>query len=51
MHRFFADENGVMNGVARLDAEDAGHALRVLRLTPGDRQTLALALKRLEEEN
>ena len=37
MHRFFADENGVMNGVARLDAEDAGHALRVLRLTPGEK--------------
>ena len=37
MHRFFADENGVMNGVARLDAEDAGHALRVLRLAPGEK--------------
>ena len=35
MHRFFADEEGVNNGVARLDREDAGHALRVLRLEKG----------------
>jgi len=36
MHRFFADENGVVNGFAKLDSEDAGHALRVLRLQQGD---------------
>ena len=32
MHRFFADENGIQNGTARLNAEDSRHALRVLRL-------------------
>ena len=36
MHRFFADENGVVDGAAFLDASDAQHALRVLRLGPGD---------------
>lgn len=36
MHRFFADENGVINGVAALDALDAQHAVRVLRLEAGD---------------
>ena len=36
MHRFFADESGVVNGLARLEAEDAIHALRVLRLGAGD---------------
>ena len=35
MHRFFADENGVMNGLARLEESDANHALRVLRLEAG----------------
>ena len=36
MHRFFADERGLEDGVAFLGAEDAQHALRVLRLAPGD---------------
>lgn len=36
MHRFYADAGGVADGVARLEAEDARHALRVLRLAPGD---------------
>lgn len=36
MHRFFADENGVTDGSARLETEDAQHALRVLRLKAGD---------------
>ena len=40
MHRFFADENGIVNGMARLEAEDAAHALRVLRMQPGDRLQL-----------
>ena len=40
MHRFFADENGIVNGVAQLEAEDAQHASRVLRLQPGDEVTL-----------
>lgn len=37
MHRFFADENGIVSGLARLEAEDAGHALRVLRLEKGEK--------------
>ena len=37
MHRFFADENGIVNGLARLEAEDANHALRVLRLSAGEK--------------
>ena len=37
MHRFFADENGIVNGTACLEREDAGHALRVLRLGPGEK--------------
>ena len=40
MHRFFADENGIVNGVAQLEKEDAQHASRVLRLQTGDEVTL-----------
>jgi len=40
MHRFFADENGIIGGVAHLEKEDAQHASRVLRLQPGDEVTL-----------
>ena len=36
MHRFFADERGLQGGVAFLGEEDSQHALRVLRLTPGE---------------
>ena len=36
MHRFYADESGVHDGVARLTDEDARHATRVLRLGAGD---------------
>ncbi|MBQ9299485.1 MAG: 16S rRNA (uracil(1498)-N(3))-methyltransferase [Clostridia bacterium] len=36
MHRFFADESGIVDGIARLEAGDASHALRVLRLGVGD---------------
>lgn len=36
MHRFFADENGIHDGTAILNAEDSRHALRVLRLEVGD---------------
>ena len=32
MHRFFADDRGIVNGAAYLNAEDSRHALRVLRL-------------------
>ena len=36
MHRFFADERGLQDGVAFLGEEDSQHALRVLRLTCGE---------------
>ena len=36
MHRFFADENGIIDGRAFLSEEDSRHALRVLRLEEGD---------------
>ena len=36
MHRFYADEAGVTGDIARLAAEDARHAYRVLRMRPGD---------------
>ena len=43
MHRFFADENGIVHGTASLNAEDSQHALRVLRLAPGDEIELVCA--------
>ena len=46
MHRFFADENGIQNGTARLNAEDSAHALRVLRLTEGEEIELVCAPER-----
>lgn len=36
MHRFYADEGGVVDGLVRLNAEDAHHAQRVLRMGVGD---------------
>jgi len=36
MHRFFADEGGLADGFATLGEADSRHALRVLRLAPGD---------------
>ena len=36
MHRFYADSRGIQDGMAHLPPEDAVHALRVLRLKPGD---------------
>ncbi len=36
MHRFFVNEDGVQGSMARLEAGDAQHAARVLRLAPGD---------------
>ena len=36
MHRFFADEKGIREGKAFLDAMDAHHAAHVLRLRPGE---------------
>ena len=43
MHRFFADERGIVENIAYLNAEDAGHALRVLRLESGDEVELVCA--------
>ena len=43
MHRFFADERGIVQDAAYLNAEDAGHALRVLRLESGDEGELVCA--------
>ena len=43
MHRFFADERGIVENIAYLNAEDASHALRVLRLENGDEVELVCA--------
>lgn len=36
MHRFYADESGIADGLVRLNAEDAHHAQRVLRMKVGE---------------
>lgn len=36
MHRFYADEGGMTDGLVRLNAEDAHHAQRVLRMRVGE---------------
>lgn len=36
MHRFYADEGGIVDGLVRLNAEDAHHAQRVLRMRVGE---------------
>ncbi len=36
MHRFYADDRGIRDGIAYLSPEDQQHALRVMRLRPGD---------------
>ena len=46
MHRFFADESGIQNGLARLNSEDSAHALRVLRLEKGETIELVCAPER-----
>ncbi len=55
MHRFFADESGIQNGLARLNSEDSAHALRVLRLEVGDEIELVCAPERylavIKEDN
>jgi RNA methyltransferase, RsmE family len=40
MHRFFADENGIKDGIAVLDATDSHHASKVLRMGIGDEAVL-----------
>lgn len=58
MHRFFADERGIREDTAYLEAEDARHALRVLRLTEGAEIQLfsngdayAAEISRIDAEN
>ena len=46
MHRFFADERGIVGGAAYLNAEDSRHALRVLRMESGDEIELVCAPER-----
>lgn len=46
MHRFFADDRGIVNGVAYLNEEDSRHALRVLRLEAGETIELVCAPER-----
>ena len=46
MHRFFADESGIVGGRAQLNAEDSRHALRVLRLEAGEEIELVCAPER-----
>lgn len=36
MHRFYADEGGIVDGLVRLNAGDAHHAQRVLRMRVGE---------------
>ena len=46
MHRFYADEGGIVQGIARLTDEDARHALRVLRLSAGEEIELVFSSSR-----
>ena len=46
MHRFFADEGGIVEGRAGLNEEDSRHALRVLRLREGYEVELVCAPER-----
>lgn len=46
MHRFFVNDAGVQEMRARLDAEEAKHAARVLRLAPGEEVELLDGLRR-----
>ena len=57
MHRFFADERGIQEGIAYLEAEDARHALRVLRLDVGaqvqlfaDGEAYAASIQRIDAD-
>lgn len=40
MHRFFVDEQGIVNGSACLETTDAHHAIKVLRMKIGDEVVL-----------
>lgn len=46
MHRFYADESRLAEGMAYLTAEDARHATRVLRMTEGEQAEVFLSGQR-----
>ena len=46
MHRFYADESRLSSGLAYLTAEDARHATRVLRMSPGQQAEVFLQGRR-----
>lgn len=46
MHRFYADESRLTDGMAYLTAEDARHAVRVLRMTAGEHAEVFLRGRR-----
>ena len=46
MHRFYAEGEVSPQGAALLSAEDARHAIRVLRMQPGDKAELFAAGRR-----
>lgn len=48
MHRFYADDQGIVDGIAHLMPEDAQHAARVLRMKPGEACQLFLGEDRYE---
>ena len=50
MHRFYADEAGLTGDTARLAPEDARHAVRVLRMRPGEKLELFAAENRYAAE-
>lgn len=50
MHSFFVGESGFFEGHAWLSEEDAAHALRVLRMKPGDTVALSDGKERYEAE-
>ena len=50
MHRFYAEGGVSPQGAAMLSAEDARHAIRVLRMQPGDTAELFAAGHRYAAE-
>ena len=50
MHRFYAEGEVSPQGAAMLTAEDARHAIRVLRMQPGDKAELFAGGRRYAAE-
>lgn len=50
MHRFYADEGGMADGVVHLTEEDARHASRVLRMKPGESAQVFVGEERWQGE-